>query len=125
VAAANAQAIGTSSAAIAASLGVPDDPSAIDLLFDAATRIVEAVDLPVSVDVRDGYGLSASELVERIRRCGAVGCNVEDSDHSGVGQLVDAASMADRLSQVRAAANQAGVDLVINARVDSFIAAAE
>jgi RNA polymerase sigma-70 factor (ECF subfamily) len=124
VAAAHAQAIGTSSAAVAASLGVPDDESAIDALFDAATRIASAVQLPVTVDIRDGYGMSASEMVERVHRSGAVGCNIEDSDHSGVGLLVDASSMADRLSQVRAAADELGVDLVINARVDSFISVA-
>src|SRR5688572_1437087 len=58
VAGAGAAAIGTSSAAIAASLGVPDGPdSPVDAVFAAIARIAGAVDLPVTADLLDGYGL--------------------------------------------------------------------
>jgi 2-methylisocitrate lyase-like PEP mutase family enzyme len=122
VAAAGARAVATSSAAIAASLGVPDDPSApIDEMFAAVRRIAAAVDLPVTADVLDGYGLDAEDLVDRLLAAGAVGCNVEDSDHARPGALVDPAAAARRVAGVRAAATRAGVDLVINARVDSYL----
>ena len=122
VVAAGGKAIGTTSAAIAGSLGIPDGPDApLDLLFDAIARIAGAVDVPVTADVLDGYGLDADKLVDRLLSAGAVGCNIEDSDHRHPGTLLEPALVADRLRDVRAAASAAGVDLVINARVDCFI----
>ncbi len=122
VAAVGARAVATSSAAIAASLGVPDDPSApVDDMFAAVRRIAAAVDLPVTADVLDGYGLDADDLVERLLAAGAVGCNLEDSDHARPAALVDPAAAARRVARLRAAATRAGVDLVINARIDSYL----
>jgi len=121
VVAAGARAVATSSAAIAASLGLPDDPTApVDLMFAAIGRIAAAVDVPVTADVLDGYGLDPAELVDRLLAAGAVGCNIEDSDHAHPGSLLDPSEAADRIAEVRAAAHDAGVDIVINARVDAY-----
>ena len=57
----------------------------------------------MTVDAEAGYGLPAAELVERLLEAGAVGCNLEDTDHAG-GGLVPVAEQADRLAEVRAAA---------------------
>ena len=125
VVACGGRAIATSSAAIAASLGIPDGPDApIDAVFDAIARIAAAVDVPVTADLFDGYGLDADELVGRLLATGAVGCNIEDSDHARPGHLVDAAAAAARLGEIRAAATRAEVDIVINARVDCLLHAA-
>jgi 2-methylisocitrate lyase-like PEP mutase family enzyme len=122
VVAAGGLAVATSSAAIAASLGFPDDPSApIDEMFQAVARIAGSVDVPVTADVLDGYGLQATELVDRLLAAGAVGCNLEDSDHAHPGQLLDPDDAADRLAAVRSAAARAGVDIVINARIDAYL----
>jgi 2-methylisocitrate lyase-like PEP mutase family enzyme len=59
-------------------------------------------------------------LVERFAATGAVGLNLEDSDPPS-GEMIDAAEQADFLAAVRAAAVSQGVDLVINARTDSFL----
>jgi 2-methylisocitrate lyase-like PEP mutase family enzyme len=116
------RAIGTSSAAMAASLGLPDAPDApVDTIFDAIGRMAAAVDVPVTADLFDGYGLSGDELVDRLLAAGAVGCNIEDSDHANPGRLLDPDTVATRLSAVRAAASRAGVDVVLNARVDCLL----
>jgi 2-methylisocitrate lyase-like PEP mutase family enzyme len=122
VAAAGGRVVATSSAAIAASLGQPDDASAdVDEMFAAVARIAAAVPgVPVTADVLDGYGLAAGELVDRLLAAGVVGANIEDSDHAAPGKLLDPGVAAERLGGVRAAARSAGVDLVINARVDTF-----
>jgi 2-methylisocitrate lyase-like PEP mutase family enzyme len=78
------------------------------------------VSLPVTVDFERGYGLAPAELVERFAATGAVGLNLEDSDPP-TGEMIDAAEQADFLAAVRSAAVSAGVDLVINARTDSFL----
>jgi 2-methylisocitrate lyase-like PEP mutase family enzyme len=60
------------------------------------------------------------ELVDRLLGIAAVGCNLEDTDHHA-GGLVDAGVHAERLAAVRAAAGEAGVPIVINARADTFL----
>ena len=108
-------ALATPSAGIAAALGYKDGATPADEMFAAVTRIARAVDVPVSADVEDGYGLAPKELVERLLEAGVVGCNLEDS-HGGV--LKDPRRHADRLAEVRAAA---GERLFVNARVDTFL----
>ncbi|HEY3611851.1 MAG TPA: isocitrate lyase/phosphoenolpyruvate mutase family protein [Pseudonocardiaceae bacterium] len=115
--------VATSSAAVAESLGYADHQQApADEMLAAAARIGRAVSVPVTVDAEAGYGLPADDLVGRLLAAGAVGCNLEDSDHRQ-GGLVDVDRQAEWLASVRAAAERAGVPLVINARVDVLVAA--
>ena len=110
--------VATSSAAVAEALGYPDgNVTPPDEVFAAVTRITRVVSVPVTVDVEGGYGLDASELAERLLESGAVGCNLEDTDHRA-GGLVALEAQAARLADLRKAA---GDGLVINARVDSFL----
>jgi 2-methylisocitrate lyase-like PEP mutase family enzyme len=60
--------------------------------------------------------------VDRLLDIGAVGCNLEDTDHRA-GGLVEAGAQAQWLAGVRSAADDAGVPIVINARVDTFLPA--
>jgi 2-methylisocitrate lyase-like PEP mutase family enzyme len=109
-------AVATSSGAVARVLGYDDGQlTPATEMFTAVARIARAVDVPVTADVEAGYGLPAREFVDRLLETGAVGCNLEDSVD---GQLVDPARQADYLAEVRAAA---GADLVINARIDTFV----
>ncbi|MGW0080495.1 isocitrate lyase/PEP mutase family protein [Streptomyces sp. NPDC003393] len=108
-------ALATPSAGVAASLGYEDGATPADEMFAAVARIARAVDVPVSADVEDGYGLAPEELVERLLEAGAVGCNLEDSRG---GALKDPHEHADFLAGVRSAA--AG-RLFVNARVDTFL----
>ncbi|MFI5657314.1 isocitrate lyase/phosphoenolpyruvate mutase family protein [Streptomyces sp. NPDC051684] len=110
-------ALATPSAGVAASLGYEDGSTPADEMFAAVRRIVRSVSVPVSADIEAGYGLAPKELVERLLETGAVGCNLEDSDHAS-GGLKSAQQQADWLAEVRAAA---GDRVVLNARVDTFI----
>jgi len=113
--------VATSSAAIAECLGLADGEQApVGEMLDAAARIVRAVAVPVTVDFERGYRLAPIDLVERFAATGAAGLNLEDSDPA-TGVLVDAEEQVTFLAGVRAAALAAGVDLVINARVDGFV----
>ncbi|MGW9429908.1 isocitrate lyase/PEP mutase family protein [Streptomyces decoyicus] len=114
-------ALATPSAGIAASLGYEDGQTPADEMFAAVARIVRAVDIPVSADVEAGYGLSAKELVGRLADAGAVGCNLEDTDHA-TGSLRDPQEQADWLAEVRA---EAGDALVVNARIDTYLYGAQ
>jgi 2-methylisocitrate lyase-like PEP mutase family enzyme len=115
-------AVATSSGAIAASLGYADNDSMpLEAVFGAVERIAASVDVPVTADLEGGYELGASEFVERLRATGAVGCNLEDSDHHGDGELLDSEAHAFRLAAIKEVGREAGFDLVINARVDTFL----
>jgi 2-methylisocitrate lyase-like PEP mutase family enzyme len=121
VAEAGFPAVATASNAIAAMLGYPDGEGAPwEEMFAAAGRVARAVSVPVTVDAEAGYGMRPRELVDRLLDIGAVGCNLEDTDHRS-GGLTDAAAHAAWLAEVRAAADEAGVPIVINARVDVFL----
>src|SRR3954452_23640827 len=113
--------VATSSNATASVLGYDDGEQApVDDVLHAAARIAGSVSVPVTVDFERGYGLAPAELVERFTATGAVGLNLEDSDPA-TGEMIDPAEQADFLAAVRSAAVSAGVDLVINARTDSFV----
>ncbi|HEY7466009.1 MAG TPA: isocitrate lyase/phosphoenolpyruvate mutase family protein [Dehalococcoidia bacterium] len=115
-------AIATTSAGVAAALGYGDHEQApVAEMLAAAARIAGAVAIPVTVDFEAGYGLTPREAVERLIAAGAAGFNFEDSDHRGDAPMVDAALQAERIAALKAASRAAGVDLVLNARVDVFI----
>jgi 2-methylisocitrate lyase-like PEP mutase family enzyme len=115
-------AVATTSSAIALAFGVADtDSMPLDIAFGVVQRIASAVSLPVTADLEAGYQLSATEFVDRLLAAGAAGCNLEDSDHHGPDVLVDAEKQAARISAVRQAARAAGSDIVINARVDTYV----
>jgi 2-methylisocitrate lyase-like PEP mutase family enzyme len=123
VAGAGFPAVATASAAISAMLGFPDGEGAPwQEMFAAAGRVARAVPVPVTVDAEAGYGMRPRELVDRLLDVGAVGCNLEDTDHRA-GGLVEAGAHARWLAGVRSAADDAGVPVVINARVDTFLPA--
>ncbi|WP_320785230.1 isocitrate lyase/phosphoenolpyruvate mutase family protein [Streptomyces sp. CRN 30] len=108
-------ALATPSAGIAASLGYADGATPAGEMFAAVARIARSVEVPVSADVEDGYGLAPKELVERLLEAGAVGCNLEDS---AGGRLKEHRAHAEWLAAVREAA---GDLLFVNARIDTFI----
>ena len=115
VEAAGFPAVATTSAGVALALGYEDhEQTPPDEMFAAVARIAAAVDVPVTADLEGGYGLGAEELVERMLAAGVVGLNFEDTDHASGAQ-------ATRIAELRQAARASGVDIVINARTDSYV----
>jgi 2-methylisocitrate lyase-like PEP mutase family enzyme len=112
--------VATTSLGVAAALGYEDDERApADEMLAAAARIASSVEVPVTVDAEAGYGMEPGAVVAALRDAGAVGCNLEDTDHTA-GSLRDAERHAEWLGAVRQAASDDGYPLVINARVDVF-----
>ncbi|HEY8051233.1 MAG TPA: isocitrate lyase/phosphoenolpyruvate mutase family protein, partial [Steroidobacteraceae bacterium] len=76
-------------------------------------------------DLESGYGKSAVEVGRTIGRAieaGAVGCNLEDSFPES-GKLRESTEQTQRIRQVRAVADAAGIRYFINARTDVFFQA--
>lgn len=107
------RALATPSAGIAAAYGVRDGELGAEKMVAAVGRIAAAVELPVSADLEDGYGDAGATVAAAIE-AGAVGCNLED-------RRGDPAEHAERVAAARAAGEQAGVPVVINARTDVFL----
>src|SRR5436305_2319221 len=106
--------VATTSGGVAATLGYEDHEGApADEMLAAAARIAGGVDVPVTVDAEAGYGMEPAELVAALRRIGAAGCNLEDTDYAA-GSLRDPARHAEWLRAVREAASAGGYPLVIN-----------
>lgn len=114
-------AISIGSHPLAASRGQQDNEGmSLDDAMAGIARITAAVDVPVTADVESGYGAAPAELIERLLAAGAVGLNVEDTVH-GEGRMREPREHADYVAGLRAAADAAGVDVVINARTDAFV----
>lgn len=120
------QALGTSSAAIAAMLGYEDGEGiAFDELFCIVTRIKTVTTLPLSVDIEAGFGRTAAEIItnlKRLARLGVAGVNIEDSRVvKGVRQLDNAEAFAGTLKEIRHALSAENYPLFFNVRTDTFL----
>jgi 2-methylisocitrate lyase-like PEP mutase family enzyme len=117
-------AIATTSAGVAWSLGYADGEQApLDEVLAATARITRAVDLPVTADIESGYGATPDAVgatVRAIIAAGAIGINIEDGLHAPA-QLRPIDDAVARIRAARAAADQAGVPIVINARTDTYM----
>jgi 2-methylisocitrate lyase-like PEP mutase family enzyme len=121
-----AKAIATGSWSVAAAQGYADGQEIpLDLALSNLKRIVECVDLPVTIDLEGGYGDSPSELQESVTRvieAGAVGINFEDQIVGGTG-LYSIEGQRARIEAIREAAEKTPISLFINARTDIFLKA--
>ncbi|TXN28615.1 isocitrate lyase/PEP mutase family protein [Lacisediminihabitans profunda] len=119
------KALATASHAVSFVHGVPDNEGlTVQQALETARLIAGAVDIPVSVDFEKGYAPDAAGVranVARLIEAGAAGLNIEDSLESASGPLREPADAASRVAAARRAAEDAGVPLAINARVDSLV----
>ncbi|VAW52737.1 Probable carboxyvinyl-carboxyphosphonate phosphorylmutase [hydrothermal vent metagenome] len=119
------QAIGTSSAAMAAMLGYDDgEMMPFSELCMVITRITETTHLPLSVDIEAGYSRNPSEIVENIKtlvNLGVVGINIEDSVVGYERVLIDAEVFSSTLSSIKARLQTESLDVFINVRIDVFL----
>jgi len=117
------QALGTTSAGVALSLGYPDGErvSRAEML-EAVRRTASAVAIPVTADLEAGYGRAVNDAVETARgaiAAGAVGMNFEDSTSDD--RLVDVVAQVERIRAIKKLAEAEKIAFVLNARTDVFL----
>ena len=120
------EALGTTSAGIAYSLGKADATGAlaIDEALDETARIAGAVSVPVNVDAENGYGDDPEAVAECIRRCihaGAVGAGIEDYTQDPAHPLYERTLAVERIRAAREAADASGVPFVLTARAECYL----
>lgn len=117
-------AVATTSGGVAWALGYPDGEGAPrDEIIAATGRIARAVNVPVTADLESGFGATPAAVAETITaviQAGAVGVNLEDGTHRPDQPLRSIEEAAARIRAARAAADAAGVPIVINARSDVY-----
>ncbi|MCZ6835114.1 MAG: isocitrate lyase/phosphoenolpyruvate mutase family protein [Planctomycetota bacterium] len=120
------QAIATTSAGVAATLGYPDGQRmSLDESTQVTKRLADCIDLPISADIEAGYADDVEGVVRTARitlEAGAVGINLEDSSSCDVhGVLMETPAMVQRVAGIRMMADEIGIPLVINARTDVYL----
>ena len=125
VEAAGAKALATGSWAVAAANGYSDgELLPLGTALDNLRRIIDAVNLPVSIDLESGYGAGPGQVADTVKRVvdlGVAGFNLEDQIIGGSG-LFSVKDQAARIAASRIAADAAG-GVFINARTDVFMQA--
>jgi 2-methylisocitrate lyase-like PEP mutase family enzyme len=118
-------AVATTSAGLAYSIGYPDGEVAPrDEIVAAIARIAKSVRVPLSADIESGFSrdtASLKSMIKAVIEAGAIGINIEDAIHGGAPQLYSQEDAAARIKAARAAADEARVPIVINARTDVFL----
>jgi 2-methylisocitrate lyase-like PEP mutase family enzyme len=124
IADAGAQAIATSSWAVAEAHGYRDGEAIpVEFVEQIIARITATTDRPVTVDFEGGYSEDDGVLAEnvaRLIRLGIVGINFEDRVVQGAG-LYGIERQARRIAAIRSTAVSEGIPLFINARTDLFL----
>jgi 2-methylisocitrate lyase-like PEP mutase family enzyme len=121
VVAAGAKALATGSHPVADANGWQDGQQVpIEFAFANAKRIVESVELPLTVDFEGAYSAdpqTGGDNVARLKETGAVGCNFEDQVIGGEG--LHALDL--QVRRIEAIRRAVGEDFYINARTDLFL----
>ena len=116
------KALATTSSGFAFTLGRLDGAVTLDEVVAHTTALDRATELPVSVDLENGFGPdpeSAALAITRVAEAGAVGGSIEDYDPaSGVYELGQA---AERIEAAVAAARGLGFPFMLTARAENHI----
>jgi 2-methylisocitrate lyase-like PEP mutase family enzyme len=116
------QALASTSSGFAFTHGRLDGMVTLDDVVDHAATLVRATDLPVSVDLEDGYGPepeSAAAAIARVAEVGAVGASIEDYDRRG--HIYDRGHATERIAAAVEAAARLGLPFTLTARAENLI----
>ena len=116
------KALATTSSGFAFTLGRLDGQATLAEVVEHAAAIDQATDLPVSVDLENGYGPdpeSAALAIRRIAEAGAVGGSIEDYDPAG--RIYELQHAAERVAAAAAAARGLTFPFMLTARAENHI----
>ena len=117
------EALATSSAAFAATLGRRDGRVRRDEAVVHIRQVVQATNLPVSGDLENGFADEPASVAETIRlaaEAGLVGGSIEDSTHDQTKPLYDLGLATERVAAAAAAARALPFPFMLTARAQNF-----
>jgi 2-methylisocitrate lyase-like PEP mutase family enzyme len=116
------KALATTSSGLAFTLGRLDGNVTLDEVIAHAATLDQATDLPLSVDLENGYGSdpeSAALAITRAAEAGAVGGSIEDYDPEG--HLYDLDHAVERIAAAAEAARGLGFPFTLTGRAENHI----
>jgi 2-methylisocitrate lyase-like PEP mutase family enzyme len=116
------EALASTSSGFAFTLGRLDGAVSLDEVVAHAAALDRATELPVSVDLENGYAADpdgAGKAVLRVAEAGAVGASIEDYDHEG--RLYDRSHATERVAAAVEAVRRLGFPFVLTARAENHI----
>jgi 2-methylisocitrate lyase-like PEP mutase family enzyme len=116
------QALASTSSGFGFTLGRLDNNVTLDEVIAHAAMLDGATDLPVSVDLENGYGAdpaSAALAITRVADAGAVGASIEDYDPGG--WLYEHGHAAERVAAAAEAAHRLAFPFMLTARAENHI----
>jgi 2-methylisocitrate lyase-like PEP mutase family enzyme len=116
------KALASTSSGFAFTLGRLDGEATLDEVAEHAATLDRATDLPVSVDLENGYGAdpeSAALAVTRVAEAGAVGGSIEDYDPEG--RIYDLDHAVERVAAAVDAARGLAFPFTLTARAENHI----
>jgi 2-methylisocitrate lyase-like PEP mutase family enzyme len=116
------KALASTSSGFAFTLGRLDGRATLDEVTEHAAAIARATDLPLSVDLENGYGhhpQAVALAIERAAAAGAVGGSIEDYDPGG--RIYGLAHAVERIDAAVQAARSLGFPFTLTARADNHI----
>ena len=116
------KALATTSSGFAFTLGRLDGQATLAEVVEHAAAVDQATDLPVSVDLENGYGPdpeSAALAIRRIAEAGAVGGSIEDYDPAG--RIYELQHAAERVAAATEAARGLTFPFTLTARAENHI----
>jgi len=114
------KALATTSGGMAFTLGKLDGAVRLDEVVDHVRAIAAATDLPVSVDLENGYGREPEDAARAITaagEAGAVGGSIEDW---GEGSFYELDHAVERIAAARGAADAFDFPFTLTARAENF-----
>jgi 2-methylisocitrate lyase-like PEP mutase family enzyme len=118
------EALATTSAGHAFSLGRCDNSIGRDAMLAHAAAIAAAIDLPVSGDLENGYGDTPKEVAETIRlaaQAGLVGASIEDATNRLDDPIYARGLAADRLRAAAETAHALPFPFTLTARCENYL----
>jgi 2-methylisocitrate lyase-like PEP mutase family enzyme len=115
------EALASTSSGFAFTLGRLDGSVTLDEVVEHTEMLDRATDLPVSVDLENGYGdepESAASAISRVAEAGAVGGSIEDYDGE---RIYDRDHAVERVAAAVEAARGFGFPFVLTARAENHI----
>jgi len=120
------EALATTSAGLAFSLGKPDGVQAVtrEETFDNVNMIVAATNLPVSADLENGFGDDPETCAETIllaAKAGLVGCTLEDTTGKPDDPILPFELSVNRIKTAVKAARSLSFPFALTARAENLI----
>jgi len=118
------EALATTSAGYAFSVGRQDNAVGRDETLEHARAVVSATDLPVSADLENAFGDDPETVAETFRLAGATGLaggSVEDATGRPKDPIYDLGLAAERVRAAVEAARSLPFDFVLTARAENYL----